>query len=397
MSLLVTLVILYLAISIVWPYAAHPSRLHRRMRYLGRATLLVPAVILAACSAPPPAAPPTRAGEPIASHSVVQTDEPSIQPAAPQTELALPPEVVRERAVSLHAAVEQQRRLYAVAAPLLLKNADLCQKKAGHLLGLTAKNRFSFGDDFVDAAELALGLGNALQVMDVLPGSGAVQSGITAGDILVAVEGKRVPEGRRAEHRAVAMIAAAMNGRSSVRLSLQRDKEQLDVLVPLTRACAFVIELGHSLTVNSFADGYRVMLTQGMLGFARTDQEIAYVIAKEIAHNVLARGARPRMAARIDHIRLPGSASPSHLDAPSPYTPVLDATADKLSLYLLARAGYDVDGATVFWKRLATQYPAERKDDHTALHPATAYRLSVMQRITENIAYQRKLRRPLIP
>ena len=36
----------------------------------------------------------------------------------------------------------------------------------------------------------------------------------------------------------------------------------------------------------------------------------------------------------------------------------MDAAADRLGLYLAARAGYDVDDADNFWKRLNETHPA---------------------------------------
>ena len=48
-----------------------------------------------------------------------------------------------------------QERLYKVAAPLLIINADLCKAQARNLLGFTAKNKFSFPGDYADAAQAA--------------------------------------------------------------------------------------------------------------------------------------------------------------------------------------------------------------------------------------------------
>jgi predicted Zn-dependent protease len=47
----------------------------------------------------------------------------------------------------------------------------------------------------------------------------------------------------------------------------------------------------------------------------------------------------------------------------------LDSAADYLSLYMVARAGYSVEGAHAFWQRLATQYPASVLNGYTANHP----------------------------
>ena len=75
----------------------------------------------------------------------------------------------------------------------------------------------------------------------------------------------------------------------------------------------------------------------------------------------------------------------------------MDAAADTLSLYMLARAGYDIDGAPRFWQKLATQYPATVLTGYTAIHPATAYRLGVMERIVPEVKAKKAANARLAP
>lgn len=378
--------------------ASHPcnraplARFNRRgLRCLAWLTT----ALLTACATQQPALPPTTPS-PVAQPDAAPA--PAI-PAAPSSPVVLP--VPLEKIVALRTWVEQQNRLYAIAAPLLLNNTPLCKRNARYLLGFTAKTKYSYSKDFIDAAQSALNLDDRLRVMNVLVGSGAAGSGVQRGDILLELENKPLPQGPKAEREAAQIIGSAMKGRSSLNLTVLRGEERLAITVPLTHACAFGIELGNTDHVNSYADGYRVMITRGMLDFAQSDEELAYALAKEIAHNVLAQSPRPRMGATIDSLRLP-NAGMTNPAAPAttgikPYTPVLDATADRLSLYMLARAGYGIDNALRFWKRLANQYPATVQDSHTALHPSSAYRFSVMTQVTQNIKAKQKHGRPLMP
>jgi predicted Zn-dependent protease len=68
----------------------------------------------------------------------------------------------------------------------------------------------------------------------------------------------------------------------------------------------------------------------------------------------------------------------------------LDSAADYLSLYMVARAGYSVEGAHAFWQRLATQYPASVLNGYTANHPAVAYRLQVIDKTVSEIRSKRQ-------
>ncbi|MFS2016402.1 peptidase M48, partial [Massilia sp. CT11-108] len=77
-----------------------------------------------------------------------------------------------------------QERLYKVAAPLLIQNAELCKGQARNLLGFTAKNRWSYPGEYNEAAHVAFGMDERLQVTDVLAGSGAARAGLQEGDVL---------------------------------------------------------------------------------------------------------------------------------------------------------------------------------------------------------------------
>jgi predicted Zn-dependent protease len=75
----------------------------------------------------------------------------------------------------------------------------------------------------------------------------------------------------------------------------------------------------------------------------------------------------------------------------------MDADADRLGMYMLARAGYDIDGADDFWKRLAGSYPATVLNGYTANHPGIATRLAAIQKTAAEIKSKRAAKKPLLP
>ena len=347
---------------------------------LRRTAIVLPLVLLAACATQEPNQ--TTAVTAPTTPKIQQTLQPIKPPANPQQ-------------AELRVIVTQQDRLYAVAAPLLVNNADLCRNNARNLLGFTAKTKFSYSSEFIDAAQVSLGLSDQLQVTGVLAGSGAAQAGVKPGDILSTIEGKPVPPGPNAERLAALMLGPLVSRSPTINLGMIRGGHNVNLNVPLTRACAFGVELGNTANVNSYADGRRVLITSGMVKFAQTDDELAFVIAREMAHNSLMHVVRQRMTATmsgiIDNlIRLrPDTSSLSGSAGVKPYTQQLDVAADKLALYMVARAGYKVDNAGVFWQRLANQYPLNVLNGHTAIHPSTSARLDMIQKtITEIDAKQ---------
>ncbi|MEA5098339.1 MAG: M48 family metallopeptidase [Burkholderiaceae bacterium] len=288
----------------------------------------------------------------------------------------------------LRTIAAMQERLDHVSGPMLLANANICKKQARSLLGFTAKNRYSYSEGMADAARAALGLGEPLQVTAVMAGSGAESVGLRKGDALIAAGNKPLPQGKNAENDAPAVLAPFVLGQTSVKLTIQRDGKNENLSVPLTRACAFRVELGNTDSVDMYADGRRIMVTRGMLNFVRSDEELAYVIAKGMVHNLLLHPQKLQTAkASSDIINNLMQVHPDagKLPALKPVPPAMDTLADRLSLVVVARAGLGIDGAPAFWKRLATQHPADEAGGFTARHSATVQRIAAMEKAITQI------------
>jgi hypothetical protein len=296
-----------------------------------------------------------------------------------------------------------QDRLYKVAAPLLIQNAELCKGQARNLLGFTAKNRWSYPGDYSEAAHVAFGMDERLQVTSVLAGSGAARAGLQDGDVLLAAAGKPLPTGKNALAEAGAVFGKIIATQARLPMSIERGNNERQIAIPVTRACAFGIELGNADNVNAYADGSRVLVTRGMIQFARNDEELAFVLARTMAHNLLNHPVIQRNQATIgsivDNLRsitpdtslLIGSGGIKAMPADA------DAAADRLGIYLAARAGYDTGAAPGFWKRLADAYPATVLNGFNANHPALAQRLAAIDKANAEVKVKRSAKKPLVP
>jgi membrane-associated protease RseP (regulator of RpoE activity) len=362
-----------------------------RLASARHARLLPIALLLTACATVAPPAPAPAPQMPQAP-----------QPTTSSRPAAAPP-VSKAEEDALRSLVTLQERLYRVAGPLLVNNPPLCKSNARNLLGFTAKNKYSYSSEYVNAAQSLYGLDERLQVLGVLTGSGAARAGIRRGDILVSVEDQPMPQGENAERQAAAILAPLVTARSNVRLTVMRGGSNVSTTVPLTPACAFGIELGNADTVMAYSDGHRVLVTRGMLEFIRTDEELAYVMAKEMAHNALAHANRQQTSATIGGIidnlvRIrPDLSTMVGMAGIRPMPSDLDVAADRLSLYLLARAGYNIDNTVPFWRRLAAQYPATMPYTYTALHPDVQKRLGAMERTVADIRTKKATNKALVP
>ena len=320
------------------------------------------------------------------------------QPEAP----ALSPQI-SAAADTLTKMADLQDRLYKVAAPLLIQNAELCKGQARNLLGFTAKNRWSYPGDYNEAAHVAFGMDERLQVTSVLAGSGAARVGLQVGDVLLAAGGKPLPTGQHALSQAGSIFNRIIASQASMPLTIERRGSERQIAIPVTRTCAFAIELGNADNVNAYGDGSRVLVTRGLINFTRNDDELAFVLAKTMAHNMLGHAAAQRNQATIgsiiDNLRsinpdtsmLIGSGGIKAMPADA------DAAADRLGIYLAARAGYDVADAPAFWRRLAEAYPPSVLNGYAANHPALPARLAAVERALNEVKNKRSGKKALMP
>jgi len=344
------------------------------------------ALLLSACATQPtgPANPPAR----VVERSV---EAPALTPQ------------MSAAADTLTKIADMQARLYKAAAPLLIQNAELCKGQARNLLGFTAKNRWSYPGDYGEAAHVAFGMDERLQVTDVLAGSGAAKAGLQSGDVLLAAGGKPLPTGQHALSGASGIFGKIVASQPSLPMTVERRGSERQLTIPVTRACAFQIEVGNADNVNAYGDGTRVLVTRGMIGFTKDDDELAIVLASTMAHNMLGHAGAQRNQATIGSII-------DNLKSITPDTSLLigsggikampaemDAAADRLGIYLAARAGYDVDDAPGFWKRLADRVPATVLNGYNANHPALAARLAATDKAIAEVKSKRAKKLALVP
>ncbi len=304
---------------------------------------------------------------------------------------------------TLSKMADLQNRLYKVASPLLIQNAELCKGQARNLLGFTAKNRWSYPGDYNEAAHVAFGMDERLQVTSVLAGSGAAKAGLQTGDVLLAAAGKPLPTGQHALSQAGAIFNKIVASQATLPMTVERRESERQLTIPVTRACAFAIELGNADNVNAYADGSRVLVTRGMIHFTRNDEELAYVLAKTMAHNMLGHASAQRnvstIGSIIDNLKsvTPDTSMLIGSGGIKAMPPEMDAAADRLGLYLAARAGYDIDDADNFWKRLNETHPATVLNGYNANHPALAARLAAIAKAQAEIKADKKAKKPLTP
>jgi Zn-dependent protease with chaperone function len=177
------------------------------------------------------------------------------------------------------------------------------------------------------------------------------------------------------------------------------------------RPCYYYLEMeSRDKSINAHADGEKVVVAGGMMRFVESDEELAMVMAHELAHNLLGHPQSTQQNAMIGGLvgtLADALASSQGINtqggfgnlganvAVLRYSPAFEHEADYVGMYIMANAGYDIRNAPDFWRRMSLQDP-DGIYIRTS-HPTNPERFIALNKTVTEINYKRKHRQALVP
>jgi len=242
------------------------------------------------------------------------------------------------------------QRVAGVAQRLSEANSDLCpavRQSAGW--ALHAASQYSL--QLRPHAQARFGLeGDLPGVLAVPSSSAAAAAGLREGDLILMVNGEtldRGPERRNPAFEGLEANIARLDralGQGPTVVTVRRGRGALDLTIQPRRACGYEVQLNPSDELNARADGRRLFISTALASFARNDDELAVILGHELAHHVLRHrhwsdtGGAARQVNEAAWAADGGEGN-------------AEQQADRVGLYLLARAGFDPAVAAPFWRR----------------------------------------------
>jgi hypothetical protein len=238
-------------------------------------------------------------------------------------------------------------------------------------------------------------------VVSVVPGSPADKAGLQPRDIVVSMYGLSMnnAEPIRARSR------TAKQG-EVVPVQIRRLGQIQNVTVTPVTGCDYPAAIVQKPEVNAYADGEHILVSRGMMAFARTDDELALVVAHEMAHNSMRHmdakktNAAAGFAADLALTILSrGAYRQTNMmnAAGQAYSQEFEAEADYVGLYMMENSGYPIADAAKFWRRMAAANPGTIKGTHAASHPPTPYRFVALEEAAKEIQLKRSTSAALVP
>lgn len=163
-------------------------------------------------------------------------------------------------------------------------------------------------------------------------------------------------------------------------------------------------------TPNAYADGKGVYVYAGLVNMLQGDEELAFVLSHEYAHNVLSHVNKQTLNTMLG--TLAGALGDAVLASQGystnnqlarlgqqagslSYSSAYEREADYVGLYIVRRAGFDVSKGTEVWRKMAANNPDSIYLATT--HPTTAERYIAMQKTIAEIQMMEEAEVPLLP
>jgi hypothetical protein len=237
--------------------------------------------------------------------------------------------------------ITKDLRLATIGYHLAKGSADFCRNRWRNP-GWVLHDERQYPD--LGLARRAFTFRQPISIAALVADGPAEQAGLAAGDGLFGADGSVVwydprPTGSRPSSERIDGLRDEFMTRLSegrpIAFQIDTANGRRDILLDPPAICASDFWVDVRPKRDAGADGTRVRVTSGLIEYVSDDDELAAVVAHEMAHNLL------------DHRQLIEATK-------SGKTKVIKATeaeADRLSVWLMANAGYDPEAAISFWQR----------------------------------------------
>ncbi len=243
------------------------------------------------------------------------------------------------------ALIQQDIRLATTGYRLAFANSAFCENKERNP-GWVIHDVAQYSN--MELAFAAFAFEAPVAIAAVVPSGPAARAGIASGDGLIAIADESLDwsdeaEGQPTYRRVMAVKALAnrslsASGKLPVVLSRKHQNIVKTIEPPLVCASDFQVDTNNKLDAG--ANGSIVRVTSAMVSYVADDDELAAVVAHEMAHNLLGHRQKLSGVKRGKAKAILGT----------------EIEADRLSVWLMANAGYDPLAALRFWERYGKQY-----------------------------------------
>ncbi len=318
-------------------------------------------------------------------------------------------ETMKQQSLLLERHVADSDRIFRIAYPLMVANAEFCRPRTSPTVGSTVWSAAGLSGNTGAMARQVYGLGNNLTIRDVAPNSPTARAGLRRGDVLIALNGQNIPA--NAQGAKVAENIVLQTGLRPIDVVYERGGNVNTTVIQPVEGCNYPVALdSNSNDINAYADGQKIVIARGIVRFAENDNEVAMVIAHELGHSAMRHVDKMRQNASVG--MLGGLAIDSLLGAAGVSTGGVasqmggqaaiqqhsvgfEQEADYVGMYFMERAGYNAANVANFWRRMGAENA--RGITQRTSHPTSVERFLAIERTYAEIQNKKRSGQQLIP
>jgi hypothetical protein len=256
-----------------------------------------------------------------------------------------------------------QMRVKAIGYHIAVANPAACARPE-MMSGIVSHDLTQYAPSARSAVAQAFSLSDGFGVLQIVPGSAADRAGLKIDDEIIKV-GNTIVEDPSAVQQATpsysredqfSRILSAELAKGPIQVTVRRAGQLVRVTLAGQAGCGGDVILSNSSNLNAWSDGRRVMVTTAMMREAANDDELAFVIAHEMAHNILGHSDKQDSLSLLGMLGI-GSSRVRHMEI----------DADSWAVPLMAYAGYAPQGGMTFlgtarrrlwWNDLSVDHPS---------------------------------------
>ncbi len=301
--------------------------------------------------------------------------------------------------MALEAYYSRTEKLNNIAWPILSGSTNFCKNNIKESIGIEIISLNEVKKDFKKAASEKLKLTEVPEILFVINQSPADKSGLRKGDLIKEISsdnylwtGDDIVKNNQKRNF----------GYEKLTINVKREGEDLTFEVKPIKICKHRIFLDQSDSLNAYADGRNIYITQGMLRFIEEDKELQMVIAHELAHNIEGHvqkksnnyilGSIVDLAASSAGVNTRGMFGTIGAQM---YSQDFEREADYVGMYILVNSGIERKGVANFWRRMSVEHPGSIS--YASSHPSSSERWVNIEAINKEINDKASKSIPLIP
>ena len=196
-----------------------------------------------------------------------------------------------QKKILINEMISASKTLHQISWPILKKNIDICENTKSNSLGIlfaaekdlpesdSGFFRILFNKNIKSTYFEKYGVQSFPVIVSIAKDSPAHQAKLQKHDIILSINKESTSNFRK-------KLKKALLSSSYVSFTLLRNERIIKKNIKGIKACNYNVQVIPAPAPNAYANGEKVYITLAAIKLARTEDELAFLIGHELAHNI---------------------------------------------------------------------------------------------------------------